>query len=78
MFGLAITPSEVSLNLVVGTVARPVAVIPLRESATSIAGPTLKKSTMRKVGALPYRAVQPAAAEPSVPTPFDGEFVTGE
>jgi hypothetical protein len=38
-------------------------------SATAIAGPTLKKSTRRNVGALPYSDVQFNAAEPILPAP---------
>lgn len=78
ILGAAIVPPEVSLSNAAGTVVRPVAVIPFNESTTSIAGPTLKKSTKKKVGALPYCAVQSEAADPSVPTPLPGEFVTGE
>lgn len=75
---LGITPPEVSLKSAVGTEVRPVAVMPFRVSATWIAGPTLKKSTSKKVGALPYKAVQSDAARPSVPTALDGELVIGE
>ena len=78
VLGIANSPPEVSLKRAVGTVVLPVAVMPLSESATAIAGPTLKKSTSKNVGAFPYEAVQSPAAEPSVPTPLDAELVTGE
>jgi hypothetical protein len=50
-------------------------VTPLSLSAVSIAGPTLKKSTRRYVGARPYVVVHSVADVPKAPVPPDAEFV---
>lgn len=60
---------EVALKTSADTWILPVGEIPFKLSATSIAGPTLKKSTSMNVGAFPYIDAHVVAWSPRLPAP---------
>lgn len=66
-----LTPALVpAVNCAVLREIRPVGVIPFNVSATSMAGPTLKKSTKTKVGLPPHSELHCTACVPNAPVVF--------